>query len=157
MQGASFKPRRACLRPLENFLRDPKPQKIQNFAFFALFGVGVEFLLKMKILDVVTLGDDSDSLIRRITPNFFSALRLWLGDSKVAKLQYKNIFRLSYGSFVWFEPLPPNPFFHDVYIHHGYSISKNHQGGLVYQILICYISVSPPKLLRDLNPCLGDA
>ena len=28
MSGATFKPRRACLRPLENFLRDPKLQKI---------------------------------------------------------------------------------------------------------------------------------
>ena len=35
MSGATFKPRRACLRPLENFLRDPKLQKI---AFYALSG-----------------------------------------------------------------------------------------------------------------------
>ena len=88
--------------PLEIFYGTPNLKKTQNFAFFALFG-GSNSLLKMKILDVVTLGDDSDSLIRQITPKLFSALRLCLGDPKIAKLYYKNIFRLSYGSFflVW--------------------------------------------------------
>ena len=38
MSGATFKPRRACLRPLENFLRDPKLQKIAKIAFYALSG-----------------------------------------------------------------------------------------------------------------------
>ena len=70
MQGHLLSIGRACLRPLENFLRDPKPQKIANFRIFAPFG-GSNSLLKMKIFDVWTSGDDSDSLIYQITPKLF--------------------------------------------------------------------------------------
>ena len=43
MHGASFKPRRAWVRPLENFLRDPKPQKnSKNRVFRSIWEV--EFL-----------------------------------------------------------------------------------------------------------------
>ena len=56
--------------PLEIFYGTPNLKKTQKIAFFALFG-GSNSLLKMKILDVVTLGDDSDSLIPRITPKLF--------------------------------------------------------------------------------------
>ena len=42
MHEASFKPRRACVRPLENFLRDPKPQKNSKIRIFRSV-LGVEF------------------------------------------------------------------------------------------------------------------
>ena len=85
MHGAYFKPGRACLRPLENFLQDPKPQKNSKICVFRSIW-GSNSLLKMKILDVVTLEDDSDSLIRRITPKpFFSFTPMSRGpeDSKI--------------------------------------------------------------------------
>ena len=71
--------------PLEIFYGTPNLKKTQKFAFFALFG-GVNSLLKMKILDVVTLGDDSDSLIRRITPKLsfsFTPMSWESEDSKI--------------------------------------------------------------------------
>ena len=64
----------------------PQTSKKLKFSRFSLYLGGRIPLLKMKILDVVTLGDDSDSLIRRITPKlFFSFAPMSRGpeDSKI--------------------------------------------------------------------------
>ena len=53
------------------FFTGPQTSKKLKFSRFSFYLGGRIALLKMKNLDVVTLGDDSDSLIPRITPKLF--------------------------------------------------------------------------------------
>ena len=69
-----------------NFFTGPQTSKKLKISRFSLYLEGSNYLLKMKILDVVTLGDDSDSLIRRITPKLsfsFTPMSRGPEDSKI--------------------------------------------------------------------------
>ena len=71
--------------PLEIFTGPQTSKKLKNRVFGSIWG-GSNSLLKMKILDVVTFGDDSDSLIPRITPKLFfsfTPMARGLEDSKI--------------------------------------------------------------------------
>ena len=131
------------------FSTGPQTSKNRKFSHFSLYFRGLNSLLKMKILDVVTLEDDSDSLIRQITPKLFSALRLCLGDPKIAKLYYKIFFGLAMDHFLFWTTSTKNFFSWCIYTPWILNFKKSLGRLCVPNIDMLYLCIIPKTFARS--------